>query len=281
MYSLEELHNLVLRKKLPNENKVSLKLYIDYYDNYIKNSVFNIGNFFHVEITPSQVPHIMDIHAFYDSKKRDKKIKFRGAFTTIQAYRNIKTSVINLDTLRTANEGKVWKNNTIKNRVLGFVFLKEALLKGEWYTFNQSYFKGRTNVQAEYIVMYQIESIVYNFCITKAELGPHFCISNLVTYTKSNGSYYISNQEKLKIERVIETKKNNMDKTINVVCHDTMIRSMLHSNRHIKRCEIDKHTHNRILKKHNSFNSFILNEEIESYHVTYLRIDSGLSKDIN
>ena len=35
MYSIKELNEIILNKNLPEVNKISLKLYCDYYENYI------------------------------------------------------------------------------------------------------------------------------------------------------------------------------------------------------------------------------------------------------
>jgi len=279
MYSLKELHQLVLQKRFPDEDKISLKLYLEYYDTYFKESLIIVDNQFKVEITPSQVAHIMDIHAFYDANRRDKNIRFRGAFATIQAYRNIKKSVITLETLRSAKNGAVWRNNTIRNRVVGFIFLKEALLKGEWYIFKHSNFNGNTNVQADYIVTYQVKHVVYNVCIQKNGTNPYFCISNLVTYSSSNKDYYIRNQLKLQVARVTEISKQNFEKPLNVICHEPAVKNMLLNNLYAESCVVDSLKHNHIMNRCINFNSRY--QETEKYRITYLKIDSNIERLIN
>lgn len=46
MYSIKELNEIILNKNLPEVNKISLKLYCDYYENYIENNIYivELGN---------------------------------------------------------------------------------------------------------------------------------------------------------------------------------------------------------------------------------------------
>ncbi|MEI3325331.1 MAG: hypothetical protein V8R64_02455 [Thomasclavelia sp.] len=62
MYSIKELNEIILNKNLPEVNKISLKLYCDYYENYIENNIYivELGNSrsFSVKVEARHVAHI-------------------------------------------------------------------------------------------------------------------------------------------------------------------------------------------------------------------------------
>ena len=142
MYSIEELDRIVLSKRLPEVDKISLKLYCDYFENYIEKNTYLVEIYakksFFVKVEAKHVAHIIDLHAFHDSAVRNKKIRFSGAFSKIDGYSNMEKGVITIDTLINSKNGEVWKRRTIRDRVIGFVFIREALLKGRWYSFDKS-----------------------------------------------------------------------------------------------------------------------------------------------
>lgn len=102
MYTVDELDSLVKSNSFPDENRITLKLYCEYYDKYIKNMIYDVGDLFKVVIKPSQIAHIMDIHAFYDKNTKHKVLRFKGAFTTIEAYRNMKNRIIDIQVLKSS-----------------------------------------------------------------------------------------------------------------------------------------------------------------------------------
>ena len=85
MYSIEELDRIVLSKRLPKVDKISLKLYCDYFESYIEKNTYLVEidakKSFFVKVEAKHVAHIIDLHAFHDSAVRNKKNSFfRGFF---------------------------------------------------------------------------------------------------------------------------------------------------------------------------------------------------------
>ena len=166
MYSIEELDRIVLSKRLPKVDKISLKLYCDYFESYIEKNTYLVEidakKSFFVKVEAKHVAHIIDLHAFHDSAVRNKKIRFSGAFS--------------------------------------FVFIREALLKGRWYSFDKSKCRKDTKLNPKYVASYNVGEIFYNFCISEDDENNCFCISNIVVY-KNNS--WVENQELLVRKKVI------------------------------------------------------------------------------
>ena len=160
MYSIEELDRIVLSKRLPKVDKISLKLYCDYFESYIEKNTYLVEidakKSFFVKVEAKHVAHIIDLHAFHDSAVRNKKIRFSGAFSKIDGYSNMKKGVITIDTLINSKNGEVWKRRTIRDRVIGFVFIREALLKGRWYSFDKSKCRKDTKLNPKYVSSYNV-----------------------------------------------------------------------------------------------------------------------------
>ena len=79
MYSIKELN-----KNLPEVDKISLKLYCDYYENYIENNIYIIemdnSRSFHVKVEARHVAHILDLHAFHDQRTKKQEITVSWCF---------------------------------------------------------------------------------------------------------------------------------------------------------------------------------------------------------
>jgi hypothetical protein len=270
VYSIEELDRIVLSKRLPKVDKISLKLYCDYFESYIEKNTYLVEidakKSFFVKVEAKHVAHIIDLHAFHDSAVRNKKIRFSGAFSKIDGYSNMKKGVITIDTLINSKNGEVWKRRTIRDRVIGFVFIREALLKGRWYSFDKSKCRKDTKLNPKYVASYNVGEIFYNFCISEDDENNCFCISNIVVY-KNNS--WVENQELLDVSRVCEILSNGKYKSI--VCHKEFVKSKLKNKKTAYSVTVDEYTHDKIAKKSYSFNSTRISDN--RYLIEYLRID--------
>lgn len=276
MYTLEELNRVTEQlSHLPEENDISLKLYCEYYDYYIRNCTYIIefldGKSLTIQIKAGSIAHIMDIHAFYDNTIKDKKLKYSGAFSNVDAYKNMKNSIITLDTLKKSKHGREWKKNTIRDRVLGFPFIRNAILKGEWYKFDINKFNGETKVIPEYIATIKIGKTYFNFCFEK-ESDIYYCLSDIVVY-KSNSR--VKNQELLNIERITEIKNGTINR---VVCRSKHMEKCFKSRKNVNVSTINCATHQKIYRQSKSFNSNMIEEN--AYTIEYLKIDNFISKKI-
>lgn len=270
MYSIKELNETILNKSLPEVDKISLKLYCDYYENYIENNIYIIeldnSRSFHVKIEARHVAHILDLHAFHDQRTKNKKLRFPGAFSKIDGYANMKKGIITLDTLKNSKNGEAWKKRTVRDRVLEFVFIREALLKGQWYSFDKSKCTKDTKLNPKYIASYNVEKVFYNFCISEDDENNCFCVSNIVVY-KNNS--WVENQELLDVSRVCEAYEKDKYKAI--VCHKEHVKYKLKDERTAYTVVIDGCVHEKIIKQSHSFNSIQIGEN--EYKVECLKID--------
>lgn len=271
MYTIEKLHGVIAQSLIiPNEADVSLKLYCDYFEHYIDKCVYNVeianGEEINVKINASRVPHILDLHAFYDKKLKDKRLRFPGSFSNADGYRNMKNSVITLTTLKNAKNGEEWEKDTIRNRVLGFPYIRSAILKGEWYKFDIDKYEGETNVFPDYIAVWKIGRTYFNFCFKiENATSDYYCLSDIVVYKTNNR---VKNQELLNVERVTEFKNGKPNE---VVCHASHISCMLNDPRYSIRSVVDENSHKKMYKESNKFNSVLLDSD--KYSVDLLKID--------
>lgn len=277
MYTLEKLNSVTEQlSHFPEEKDISLKLYCEYYDYYIRDCTYIVellgGEKLTIQIKAGSIAHIMDIHAFYDSTIKDKKLRYSGSFSNVDAYRNMKKSIITLDTLKKSKQGREWKKNTVRDRVLGFPFIRTAILKGEWYKFDINKFNGKTNVIPEYIAVMKIGKIYFNFCFEKKGSDTYYCISDIVVY-KSNSR--VENQELLNVERVTELKN---DKINRVVCRSKHMEKCFRNKNGTVISTINCRVHEKIYKQSKSFNSILIEEN--SYRIEYSKIDNFISRKI-
>lgn len=271
MYTIEKLYDVIEQSLIiPNEMDVSLKLYCDYFEHYIDRCVYKVeiadGEEINVKINASRVPHILDLHAFYDKSVKDKRLRFEGSFSNADGYRCMKNSIITLNTLKNAKKGQVWKNNTVRDRVLGFPYIRNAILKGKWYKFDIDKYEGNTKVIPNYIAVWKVGKIFFNFCF-KAEntVGNYYCLSDIVVYKSNNR---VKNQELLNIERVTELKNGKLNE---VICHKPHVRCKLYDKRYSIRTTVDNHVHEMMYKESHAFNSVMI--EDNKYSIIFLKID--------
>lgn len=270
MYSIKELNEIILNKNLPEVDKISLKLYCDYYEKYIENNIYIIemdnSRSFYVKVEARHVAHILDLHAFHDQRTKNKKLRFPGAFSKIDGYVNMKKGIITLDTLKNSKNGETWKKRTVRDRVLGFVFIREALLKGHWYSFDKSKCTKETKLNPKYVASYNVGKIFYNFCISEDNENNCFCVSNIVVY-KNNS--WVENQELLDVSRVCEAYEKNKYKAI--VCHKEYVKNKLVNRKTANTVIVDGYIHDKIIKQSHSFNSIQIGKN--EFRVEYLKID--------
>lgn len=151
----------------------------------------------------------------------------------------MKDSTITLETLKKAKNGSEWKN-TIRDRVLGFPYIRNATLKGDWYKFDVNNFDGETKVLADYIAVWKIGKIYFDFCFKKEdETNDYYGLSDIVVY-KTNSR--VIGQELLGIERVTEFKNGKPNK---VICHAGHISCMLNDPKYSIKLEVDENLHKK------------------------------------
>lgn len=271
VYTIEKLHDVIEQSLIiPNEENISLKLYCDYFESYIDKCIYNVEiadkEEISIKISANRVPHILDLHAFYDKKLKDKRLRFPGSFSNADGYRNMKNSIITLETLKKAKKGAEWNKNTIRDRVLGFPYIRNAILKGDWYEFDVDNFEGETKVIADYIAVWKIGKTYFNFCFKKEdETNDYYCLSDIVVY-KTNSR--VKNQTLLDVERTTELKNGTIKE---VVCHASHVKNILYDRRYSTRAIVDAHVHEIIYKESNTFNSVKVQDD--KYCVDFLKID--------
>ena len=271
VYTIEKLYDVIEQSLIiPNEANISLKLYCDYFERYIDRCVYNVEiadeEEISIKISANRVPHILDLHAFYDKKLKDKRLRFEGSFSNADGYRCMKNSIITLNTLKNAKNGQVWKKDTIRDRVLGFPYIRNAILKGTWYKFDVDKYEGKTKVLADYIAVWQIGKTYFNFCFRREKTkSDYYCLSDIVVY-RSNSR--VKNQELLNIERVTEFKNG---KPTAVVCHAPHIKDKLKDSRCTTKSIVNAHVHEIMYKESHSFNSVLI--EDNKYSINFLKID--------
>lgn len=235
-------------------------------DIYIYNVEMANGEEINVKINANRVPHILDLHAFYDKQLKDKRLRFPGSFSNADGYRNMKNSTITLTTLKKAKKGQVWKRNTVRDRVLGFPYIRSAIIKGSWYKFDIDKYEGETNVLPDYIAVWKVGKIYFNFCFKKENIKDrYYCLSDIVVY-KSNSR--VKNQEILNIKRVTEFKNG---KPYNVVCHAPHIRNKLKDKKCATKAIVNAHVHEIMYKESHAFNSVMIDDD--KYSIDFLKID--------
>lgn len=278
MENLDYIKGCIKNRVIPDENKISLKMYCDYFEEEIKNHIIEVelsnGEILLINNKASHVAHIMELHEFYDRSLRHKILRFEGSFSTIQGFLNMKKKVITLDTLRNANKGRNWNKDTTRYRVLCFPFLQEALLYGTWYTFDINKYNRETNLIPKFIVNYRVQNIQLNLCIDVDEKNnQYFCISNIIAY-KSNPR--IENQDYLDIDRIIEYLSTH---SINrCVCHNRLYGQRLKNKRNCHEEIITEKIHNKLIAKKCYINSYKCSER--EYKINYLKLDSNIKKYI-
>ena len=275
MYSLEDLKEIVNKNQIPNEDKISLFLYCQYFETFIEHKNYVITRDITVSVDVKNVAHLMNLHKFYDPQLRNNRLRFAGAFSGVDGYANMKRKIITIDTLRKSKKCKVWESDSTRKRLLLFPYVAEALLKGQWYIFDQEKYDGTTEVAIDFIVFYTVGNYKLNICVTKDKHGKYYCISNFVVY-KSNK--YILNQEKLFVERIIEID-TTLDKETRVVCHRDTINNMLDVKRNTQCSIVDEGRHKKALQKSINFHSKAISNGL--YEITYLKLDTTLERIIN
>ncbi len=278
MENLNYLKGCLKNKVIPDENKISLSMYCDYFEQEIENHLIEVelsnGEILLVKNKASHVAHIIDLHQFYDPCKKDKKLRFSGSFSTIEGYRNMKKKFITLKTLKEAKKGKIWEDSKTRHRVLCFPYLNQALLYGTWYEFDINKYSGKTNLIPKYIVNYIVQNVQLNFCLdVDSKDSNYYCISNLIAYKKNSR---IENQDYADIDRVIEYLSNGT--IITCVCRNRLYASRLLSKRNCETITVSKEIHQDLYNKKCYVNS-VKNKD-GSYDVTYLEMDSNVPKYI-
>ena len=278
MESLDYIRECIENKIIPDETKITLKMYCEYFEKEIENHIIQVelsnGQNLLINNKAAHISHIMELHEFYDKTVKHKKLRFSGSFSTIQGFFNMKKNIITLDTLKKANNGKSWNRKTTKYRVLCFPFLNEALLYGQWYTFDIHKYDKETKLIPKFIVNYRIQNIQLNFCIDiDKNNSQYFCISNVIAF-KSNPR--IKNQDCLDIDRIIEYIDSH---TINrCICHNKLYSQKLKSKNNCRIEIIPKLTHQKLIKEKCYINSRKHNET--EYQIIYLKLDSHVKKYI-
>ncbi len=278
MENLEYIKKCIANKRIPDENKISLKMYCDFFENVIEKNIIEVelsnNSIFLIKNRACHVAHIMELHEFYDKNLKHKILKFKGSFSTIQGFLNMKKRIITLDTLKKANNGKNWHKATTRYRVLCFPFLNEALLYGTWYNFDIDKYIGKTKLIPKFIVNYRIQDIQLNFCIDKDRNDKeYFCISNVIAF-KSNPR--IINQSYLDIERIIEYLQ---DFSINrCICHNQLYGQQLKNENNCYEAIVSSSVHENLLNKKCYINS---KKYSDNYKIKYLRLDTKTKKIIN
>lgn len=278
MENLNYLKGCIKNRIIPDENKISLKMYCEYFEEEIENHIIEVelsnGNIILINNKAPHVAHIMELHEFYDKSLRHKILRFEGSFSTIQGFLNMQKKIITLDILKKANNGANWNKDTTRYRVLCFPFLQEALLYGTWYTFDINKYDRETNLIPKFIVNYRIQNIQLNFCIDIDESNnQYFCISNVIAY-KSNPR--TENQDYLDIDRIIEYLDNY---SINrCVCHNRLYGQRLKYTRNCYNEIIPEKIHQKLINKKCYINSYRCNEK--EYMINYLKLDSNVKKYI-
>lgn len=277
MESLNYIKGCIKNKVIPDENKISLKSYCDFFEKEIEKYTIEVelsdGTVMLIKNKASHVAHIMELHEFYDKNLKHKSLKFKGSFSTIQGFLNMKKKIITLDTLKKANNGKNWSKDTTKYRVLCFPFLNEALLYGTWYIFDINKYPGETKLIPKYIVNYRIQNIQLNFCIDiDKENNEYFCISNIIAF-KSNSR--IVNQDYLEIDRIIEYYQHSI---INrCVCHNRLYGQRLKYEKNCYQSIVSESTHTKLIDRKCYINS---ERDNDNYKIRYLKLDHNIKKFI-
>lgn len=269
MFTLLELYNHIKKSQsVPDEKDISLKLYCEYFEKYIDKCIYTVdlnnGDSFQIKISAKSIPHIIDLHAFYDKSTKILALKYPDSFTGVKGYKNMKKSVIDIDVLKKAKYGNQWKDKTIKNRVLGFPFIRNAILKGTWYKFDINKYEGKTKVDSEYIAVWKVKNIFFNFCFKKSN-DSYYCLTDIIAY---NSNSRVKNQKKLNVERVSEIKNGKLNE---VVCHEPHVRNILNDKNRVVCGNVCSKVHDEIYKNYRSFNSILINEDI--YQISCLEID--------
>lgn len=249
MEGLNYIKGCLKNRIIPDESKISLSLYCEFFEKEIENHVIEVelsdGDILFVRNKASHVSHIIDLHEFYDKSKKDKKLRFAGSFSTIQGFLNMKKKIITLDTLKKSRKGIPWNNNSTRARVLCFPYLNEALIYGTWYKFDINKYNGETKLIPKYIVNYRVQNIQLNFCLQNDEENNDFyCISNIIAY-KTNPR--IENQDYLDIDRIIEYLSN---RSINkCVCHNRLYGSRLKKQKNCFENIVSNEIHQKLIEK--------------------------------
>ena len=275
--NISYIDNCIRTKTIPDENKVSLKLYCQYFEQRVENRYFKVELFekgeFIVTTKAASVAHIMDIHMFYDPRFNKKPIplRYEGSFQGIEAFRLMKKGFLTLDFLKQSNGGQGWRNNFARLRLLCFPYIRAALLYGKWYKFDLNRFKGSTKLIPDYIVNYRLNNIELNFCIQHEDNDDdnYYCVSNIIAFVNDNPR--IENQEPLEINRIIEYISSD-DSPINSRCHNPIFKNKLNSQRFNTKTRVDSKTHSKLIKKGCLIHSKQIGED--EFEVIYVSIDS-------
>lgn len=271
MYTIQQFHKFISeQKRIPSIENVTLKLYTEYFEEYIEPSIFQIGlsdgSFFNLRVKANQVAHIMGLHAFFDPKH--KLLRFKGTLAKIDGYQNLKKGKISFKELKESKKGKQWLNENNKYRVLCFPFIQEAFLKGDWYKFDIDKYEGNTNVNPKYIVAYKLEDIWLNFCIDVEDDNlNYYCVSNLIAHKNNNR---VKNQDLLDVERVVWYKD---DKIQSVICHNWLYKDqLLNEGKNIIKEKINIRQHRRLFKDNRKMNSQIIDDNM--YEVVHFKSET-------
>lgn len=105
----EYILKCIEKRAIPSDEKITLKSYCEFYEKEIEHHVFEVefknGKKIYIKNEAKNIAHIMGIHAFYDRRFRDKALRFGGAFTGIDAYKNMKKGKITLNYLKKSKRG--------------------------------------------------------------------------------------------------------------------------------------------------------------------------------
>lgn len=273
------IKNCVRKRKLPVADRISLKSYCTFYEENIEEHTIIVelenSSLIYVKCECQNVSHVMDIHEFYDKRSNDHRLKFPGAFNGINAYKNMKKGIINLQTLQNSNNGKKWERKTSRVRVLSFPFIIKALLEGNWYLFDITKFKGKTKMNPDIIVSYRVEKYILNFCLSEREEKNYFFLSNIIAFIGDNPR--TKDQERLQVNRVIE--EDSKGNILKCNCHNELFRKKLSNSSLTKTSIINKEKHTILMRRGSLVNSILISDDV--YRVTYLVIDSNVEKILN
>lgn len=270
------IENCINKGIIPDDQCITLKDYCNFFESRIENHEIFVemddGMTFRVYCEAKAVSHILDIHEFYDKKSHNKQLKFEGAFNGINAYKNMKKSIITLDILKSSKNGRAWSNETTRIRVLSFPFIMKALTEGEWHYFDVNKFRGKTKLIPDFIASYHVQQYVLNICISKKNDSNYFCISNIIAFRNHNPR--TNNQDIMPIRRIIE--KDESGKIIESRCHSKTYKNQLMNVNVIDTVTVSKEKHDKIIKSKCFANSSAIEEN--RYLITYLSIDSNTRK---
>jgi hypothetical protein len=274
----EYILKCIEKRAIPSDKKITLKSYCEFYEKEIEHHVFEVefknGKKIFIKNEAKNIAHIMGIHAFYDRRFKDKALRFGGAFTGIDAYKNMKKGKITLNYLKKSKRGEAWNDDTKRIRVLSFPFMMKALREGEWYNFDINKFKGNTKLNPKIIVAYRLQKYILNFCISDSNDDNYFCISNIIAFKNDNPR--VKNQDLLELDRVIEL--DSKGKVISCVCQNRLYRNYLRKTKEVEHVTVNEKKHEELISK----KCFVNTNKIahDKYEVVYLKLDTNTKKFI-